>query len=261
MKVVAVYEAGWTQCQSAQGMFYFNLKTDEISMTLPPDAGVLAAEKPQMEREARPTFGFPEDDAQELVLHEPLENAQPGSQYQMESMELAYQHQVENIPALPQAQQHEFCVHHQPSLSPQPTGAHQASIAQPPPNPALQQEAPAIILQELGAWMICEDANGEFYWHTPTSQSYDVPPQDLLVLHRQFKQEQGREQEIRQQALRETWMAKQQQLKAERQLQNGSQSAAKLHSNIHMTYRPQAQALRRQSSSSALYRYQHGLPQ
>merc|ERR1712137_165293 len=43
----------------------------------------------------------------------------------------------------------------------------------------------------LGNWVICEDDQGEFYHDTMTGQSYDVPPQDLVLLYQQYTAQQG----------------------------------------------------------------------
>jgi hypothetical protein len=47
---------------------------------------------------------------------------------------------------------------------------------------SLQQQAQpeSVILDEVGEWLICEDAMGLFYHHTPTQQSYDQPPVELV---------------------------------------------------------------------------------
>merc|ERR1719454_1905861 len=60
IQVVKVYEAGWTECTNAQGdAFFFNLQSNEVSWTLPPDAGVPAATKPSMDN-ATPSQHYPE---------------------------------------------------------------------------------------------------------------------------------------------------------------------------------------------------------
>merc|ERR1712137_1474767 len=43
----------------------------------------------------------------------------------------------------------------------------------------------------LGNWVICEDSQGEFYHDTMTGQSYDAPPQDLVLLYQQYTAQQG----------------------------------------------------------------------
>jgi len=53
--------------------------------------------------------------------------------------------------------------------------------------PQLQQEQPeaasqGIVKAEVGEWQICEDAQGEYYVHVPSGQTFDQPPQELLQL-------------------------------------------------------------------------------
>lgn len=55
-------------------------------------------------------------------------------------------------------------------------------------------EQPAAVLAEYGDWAICEDVQGEFYYHWPTNQSYDNPPAELL----QLCEEKDREDQVRQ---------------------------------------------------------------
>jgi hypothetical protein len=46
---------------------------------------------------------------------------------------------------------------------------------------SLQQAQPeSVILDEVGEWLICEDAMGLFYHHSPSQQSYDQPPMELV---------------------------------------------------------------------------------
>jgi len=55
-------------------------------------------------------------------------------------------------------------------------------------------DQPAAVLEEYGDWAICEDDQGEFYYHWPTNQSYDNPPAELL----QLVEAQDREDQFRQ---------------------------------------------------------------
>merc|ERR1719502_879524 len=63
--------------------------------------------------------------------------------------------------------------------------------------PAVQQAAPvvaaaqpmtmggagqSVIVDQIGDWLVCEDAMGLFYHHTPTQQSHDNPPPEFLML-------------------------------------------------------------------------------
>lgn len=194
LTVLAVYEAGWTACRSADGdTFFFNLQTDEVSTT--PPAGAMMAAKGE-------------------------ESAKPPAL-------------ADAVAALVQAE------------------AADTPVAEPAP--------PANILQELGDWMICEDAQGEFYWNVSSSTSYDKPPEELLLLYQ--NSDQSRDREMRQQQLREIWIAKQQQLRAERD----TQQMANLSSISCSTQRtqgacrasPQLQSPLARALKTGWQRYQH----
>lgn len=275
LKVVAVFEAGWTKCQSAQGdAFYFNLQTDEVSGSLPPAAGAMAAELegaapvPCMQEPLLPAL-------KEVVMPVMDDLVTPAmlDLHQIAAGMLAQAPTAADL--LARAPAPEVLVQ---QLLPQPQLVQK--VAAPPLAQAQVQsqpgERPAMILQELGDWMICEDGQGEFYWHTPTSQSHDTPPAELLILHGKFKQEQSMEQETRQRELRELWHVKQQQLRTEHQMHRGILSGVQPSScNVHVTYRPLlAPALNPVQSSqtkwasctplavqAAAYHNQHGLPQ
>eukprot|EP00811_Abedinium_folium_P009736 NODE_18999_length_864_cov_14.001357.p1 GENE.NODE_18999_length_864_cov_14.001357~~NODE_18999_length_864_cov_14.001357.p1 ORF type:complete len:186 (-),score=46.01 NODE_18999_length_864_cov_14.001357:199-756(-) len=47
----------------------------------------------------------------------------------------------------------------------------------------------------LGNWIICEDAQGEFYHNALTGQSYDDAPPELLALHLSYTQQQQQQQQ------------------------------------------------------------------
>merc|ERR1712139_94803 len=40
----------------------------------------------------------------------------------------------------------------------------------------------SVIVEQVGDWLVCEDAMGIFYHHTPTQQSFDNAPNEFLVL-------------------------------------------------------------------------------
>merc|ERR1719345_130260 len=48
--------------------------------------------------------------------------------------------------------------------------------------PVAQVAQQAAVKQQIGQWMICHDAQGEFYQDSVTGQSYDHPPPQLLQL-------------------------------------------------------------------------------
>lgn len=45
---------------------------------------------------------------------------------------------------------------------------------------AVQKAQFPVVKGHVGAWMVCHDVSGEYYHHTPTQQSYDDPPLELL---------------------------------------------------------------------------------
>jgi hypothetical protein len=49
------------------------------------------------------------------------------------------------------------------------------------PMPAVMaMGAESVVLDEVGDWLVCEDALGLFYYHSPTAQSHDMPPPELV---------------------------------------------------------------------------------
>jgi len=54
-----------------------------------------------------------------------------------------------------------------------------APVAQPA---VAQPMGQSVIVDQLGDWLVCEDAMGLFYHHTPSQQSHDNPPQEFLML-------------------------------------------------------------------------------
>jgi len=53
------------------------------------------------------------------------------------------------------------------------------------PMQVVQQEMPAgqsVIVEQVGDWLVCEDALGIFYHHNPTQQSFDNAPSEFLAL-------------------------------------------------------------------------------
>merc|ERR1711865_384263 len=48
--------------------------------------------------------------------------------------------------------------------------------------PVAQGAQQAAVKQQIGQWLICHDAQGEFYQDSATGQSYDHPPPQLLQL-------------------------------------------------------------------------------
>jgi len=55
--------------------------------------------------------------------------------------------------------------------------------------PGQEAQAQASVKQQTGDWLICEDAQGEFYSYQPTGQTFDQPPPELLQLIEQMQQQ------------------------------------------------------------------------
>jgi len=48
--------------------------------------------------------------------------------------------------------------------------------------PQAEEAGESVTLEQLGDWMVCEDAAGIFYHHAPTQQSFDTAPAEFLKL-------------------------------------------------------------------------------
>jgi len=71
----------------------------------------------------------------------------------------------------------------QPQLQPQQMQA-QMQVQQMQAQQAQQAAAQTKQKFTLGPWIVCEDSQGEFYYHTPSGQSFDQPPQELVQLYK-----------------------------------------------------------------------------
>merc|ERR1712070_286654 len=45
-----------------------------------------------------------------------------------------------------------------------------------------QMSGQSVIVEQVGDWLVCEDAMGIFYHHSPTQQSFDNAPAEFLML-------------------------------------------------------------------------------
>jgi len=64
-----------------------------------------------------------------------------------------------------------------PAAQPQVVEAYGAPAAEP-----AMASGQSVIVEQVGDWLVCEDAQGVFYHHTPTQQSFDNPPAEFLAL-------------------------------------------------------------------------------
>mmetsp|Transcript_12457 Transcript_12457/g.22887 ORF Transcript_12457/g.22887 Transcript_12457/m.22887 type:complete len:195 (-) Transcript_12457:56-640(-) len=66
----------------------------------------------------------------------------------------------------------------QPAPAPAPVS--QQVLTQPP------TAAQPVVTMEVGEWQVCEDQQGEYYVHTPSGQTFDQPPPELLLMLQQL---------------------------------------------------------------------------
>lgn len=162
------------QCADAQGVFYYNSQTNQSSATPPPQfagqaqpAPAQAAPQAQHVTHAAPapaaklksTIGdwqICEDAQGEFYVHAPT-----GQTFNEAPLDLLRLVQAAQKPAVPQQY------------------AAPPAVAPPAAAPAPQ----AKLKMTLGDWQICEDAQGEFYVHAPTGQTFDQPPPQLVQLY------------------------------------------------------------------------------
>jgi len=88
----------------------------------------------------------------------------------------------------------------------------QQQLQQPPQT--MPQPAQQTVLKQVGDWLVCRDAQGLFYHHTPTKQSFDQPPPELMMqLQGQPQQQQPplQQQQYQQQYLQQQQLQQQQQ--------------------------------------------------
>merc|ERR1719440_2380021 len=91
---------------------------------------------------------------------------------------------------------------------------------QQPQQPAAQPAQSQKVKQQLGDWLICEDAQGEFYVNSRTQQSFDQPPAELVQLYQKSQQpKQAAPQQTSTQQYTQQYSAAQKQLLLQQQQQ------------------------------------------
>jgi len=167
-QVLRELDGGWLQCQDNQGVFFYNSVTQQSSVEVPNE---LRAQQQPQAAAATP---------QVQVLRElgagwlQCRDAQGTYYYNQVT-----QQSSDDVPP-------ELRALLQPPATTQsqaPVFSQQAQAAQ--GAPANQ----AKIKQQLGDWMICEDAQGEFYMNARNQQSFDQPPAELVQLYRASQQQ------------------------------------------------------------------------
>lgn len=172
VQVLRELGGGWLQCQDSQGVFFYNNVTQQSSVEVPND---LRAEQ-QHQQPPQAAAATPQVQVlRELAggwLH--VQDAQGPFYYNQRTQQSSDEYPVElRAPA-------------QPSAPMQSQSSAYAQQAQPQQGPPANQ---AKLKQQLGDWMICEDAQGEFYMNARTQQSYDQPPAELVQLYRASQQQ------------------------------------------------------------------------
>lgn len=204
---------GWLQCQNEQGVYYFNHVTQQSSDEMPPELRAAAA--PQVQPKA--AAAAPVTSAAPQVLRE-----LGGGWLQCRDDKGVFYYNQETQQSSDEAPA-EFRVAAKPSVSVQPQSS---AYAQPQPaqKPVYTQQAqmPANqvkLKEQIGEWMICEDAQGEFYKNARTQQQFDQPPAELVQIYKlaqQQKQLAAQRVATKQTAVQQP--AAQQQMQAQQQL-------------------------------------------
>jgi hypothetical protein len=57
-----------------------------------------------------------------------------------------------------------------------------AAMTTAPMTPIMQEGGQSVIIEQVGDWLVCEDALGVFFHHTPTQQSYDNAPPEFMAM-------------------------------------------------------------------------------
>jgi hypothetical protein len=221
----------WMICEDAQGEFYFNKVTQQAFDDVPAElrARLQAVQKPsQQVAAASPQVQVLRDlgggwlqcqDDQGLYFFNEVTGessvdvpaalrvqVQPTS-YQPQSVAYAQQVSVSK-PYQPYAQQASLPTPYQPQ-----------SVAY------AQQASEPKLKEQIGDWMICEDAQGEFYVNARTQQSFDKPPAELVKLYQSIQQQKQSATQQSQAAAQQAAMQQQMRLQQQMQYQPQKQYA------------------------------------
>jgi len=208
VQVLRELAGGWLQCQDGQGVFFYNSVTKQSSVEVPNELRTQQTQQQQQPAAA----GTP----QIQVLRE----LSAGWLQCQDAQGIYYYNQVtqqtsDDVPAELRAPAH-------PPASMQSQSMACAQQAQMPQGAATN---PAKLKQQLGDWMICEDAQGEFYMNARTQQSFGQPPAELVQLYRASQQQKQHtaQQAVMQQTAAQSLAAQQQMWAPQQQQQHWCQ--------------------------------------
>lgn len=153
----------WAICEDAQGEFYYNNATAQSYDTPPPELLQLMQAAKAQTQQTVPV-------AAQAAAPQPSE---------------AKVVQTIGEWAICQDAQGQFYQNLRTKQSydqPPPELAMLLQQSQPTQAAAPQPQSEAKVLQQIGEWAICRDAQGQFYQNLRTNQSYDEAPLELLAL-------------------------------------------------------------------------------
>lgn len=181
-KLLRTLGGSWLELDKEGEVFYFNSETGLVSVEMPDEA---------MQDEITPLPTSPKGEKHTDVKASQLDDVSP-------------------LPTSPRCEKHsddkasplEIVSCSSPSCTKAPAEIPEETMEKaglPPPTAEtqvmLQQEQPeqqgpqgeASVKLKLGDWVICEDANGEFYVHIPTGEEFEETPEELLLLVMKLK--------------------------------------------------------------------------
>jgi hypothetical protein len=173
--VLREFGGGWVQCRDDQGIFYFNQVTQQSSDDVPPELRAAAQPPAVQPQYAASAYAQQAQVAQAAPTMEPKVKQKLGDWMICEDAQGEYYINARTQQTFDQAPAELVQLY-------QSTQQQQQAAAQ----PAQQQQK---IKQQLGDWLICEDAQGEFYVHARTQQSFDQPPAELVQLYQRAQQQ------------------------------------------------------------------------
>jgi hypothetical protein len=187
---------GWLQCQDQEGIFYYNSVTKQESVDVPmelrpamqvaPQYAPAAQAVPAPAEPEKPVvkmqFGdwmVCEDSQGEFYYHElskqsfdtpPPELVEVFKAHQMKSKSSHHAN-----PALPSS-----------AYMQQVAGVSNLQMKSAQPTASSQQQAE--VKAQFGDWLVCVDAQGEFYYNQSTHETYESPPPEFLAIYGKLQQ-------------------------------------------------------------------------